>query len=122
MVLFMNNLLFGDDIIILGRTTVELDQLRAILEGWCEDFRMKVSAAKTNVISPDKGYVYVCQLQDRISHESDIIEHVSSYKYLGVQQVSSPPKTALYKGETMISWASLYKDVILHSTTELRES
>ena len=89
----VNIFLFGDDIIILGRTTVELHQLRAILEGWCEDFRMKVSAAKTNVISPVKGYV--CQLQDRISHESDIIEHVSSYKYLGVQQFSSPPKTAL---------------------------
>ena len=53
----VNILLFADDIIILGRTTEELDQLRGILEGWCEDFRMTISAAKTNVISPDKDYV-----------------------------------------------------------------
>ena len=98
------------------RTTAELDHLRAILEGWCEDFKMKVSAAKTNVISPDKDYV--CQLQDRLSQESDIIKHVSSYKYLGVNQFSSPPKTAPAKGETMISRAGLYKDVILRSTKD----
>ena len=53
----VNILLFADDIIVLGRTTAELDHLRAILEGWCEDFKMKVSAAKTNMISPDKDYV-----------------------------------------------------------------
>ena len=105
----VNILLFADDIIILGRTTDELEQLRGILEGWCEDFRMAVSAAKTNVISPDKDYV--CQLNDRSTKESEIIGHVSSYKYLGIHQFSTHRKTASYKGETMISKANTYKDV-----------
>ena len=112
----VNILLFADDIIILGRTTGELEQLRGILEGWCEDFRMTVSAAKTNVISPDKDYV--CQLNDRITKESEIIGHVSSYKYLGIHQFSTNRKTASYKGETMISKANMYKDVILRTTRD----
>ena len=68
----VNILLFADDIIILGRTPDELERLRGILEVWCKDFRMKVSAAKTNLISPDKEYT--CQLHDRITQESDVIE------------------------------------------------
>ena len=112
----VNILLFADDIIILGRTTGELEQLRGILERWCEDFRMTVSAAKTNVITPDKDYV--CQLNDRITKESEIIGHVSSYKYLGIHQFSTNRKTASYKGETMISKANMYKDVILRTTRD----
>ena len=113
----VNILLFADDIIILGRTTDELEQLRGILEGWCEDFRMRVSAAKTNIISPDKDYV--CQLQDRIRKDAEIIGRVSSYKYPGIHQFSTHRKTASYKGETMISKANMYKDVILRTTRDV---
>ena len=77
---------------------------------------MTISAAKTNVISPDKDYV--CQLHDRISKESEIIGHVSSYKYLGIHQYSTHHKTASYKGDTMISKANMYKDVILRTTRD----
>ena len=38
----VNILLLADDIIILGRTTDELEQLRGILEGWCEYFWMSL--------------------------------------------------------------------------------
>ena len=113
----VNILLFADDIIILGRTTDELEQLRGILEGWCEDFRMRVSAAKTNIISPDKDYV--CQLQDRIRKDAEVIGRVSSYKYPGIHQFSTHRKTASYKGETMISKANMYKDVILRTTRDV---
>ena len=66
---------------------------------------MTVSAAKTNVISPDKDYV--CQLQDRLCKESEIIGHVSLYMYLGIHQFSTNRKTASYKGETMVSKANM---------------
>ena len=112
----MNILLFADDIIILGRTTDELEQLRGILVGWVEDFQMTVSAAKTNVILPDKDYV--CQLQDRLSKELEIIGHVSLYKYLGIHQFSTNRKTASYKGETMVSKANMYTDVNLWITRD----
>ena len=101
----VNILLFADDIIILGRTTDEIEQLRGILVGWCEFFQMTVSAAKTNVISPHKDYV--CQLQDRLCKESEIIGHVSLYMYLGIHQFSTNRKTASYKGETMVSKANM---------------
>ena len=63
----VNILLFADDIIILGRYTEEIERLKGILEVWCRDFRMKVSAPKTNVITPDKEYI--CQLHDRITNK-----------------------------------------------------
>ena len=109
----VNILLFADDIIILGRTPDELERLRGILEVWCKDFRMKVSAAKTNLISPDKEYT--CQLHDRITQESDVIERVTSYKYLGVHQFITPARTSSAKGLTMVSRANSYKDVILRT-------
>lgn len=43
-----------------------------------KDFRMKVSADETNIISPDKEYT--CQL---LTQESGDIERVASFKYLG---------------------------------------
>ena len=46
-----------------------------------KDFRMKVSADETNIISPDKEYT--CQLHDHITQESGDIERVASFKYLG---------------------------------------
>ena len=109
----VNILLFADDIIILGRTPDELERLREILEVWCKDFRMKVSAAKTNFISPDKEYT--CQLHDHITQESNIIECVNSYKYLGVHRFITPARTSSVKGLTMVSRANSYKYVILRT-------
>ena len=62
----VNILLFAYDIIILGRTPDELERLREILEVWCKDFRIKVSAAKTNFISPDKEYTCQCLRDSKI--------------------------------------------------------
>ena len=54
--------------------------------------------------------------------ESEIVEHVSNYKYLGVQQYSSMWKTSQKKGESMLSRAKCYKNVILRSRHSLLDN
>lgn len=66
--------------------------------------RMKISAAKTNIISSDKEYT--CQLSDHLTLESDVIKQVTSYKYLG---------TSSAKGVTMVSRANSSEVVILRT-------
>ena len=47
----VNILLFADDIIILAESPDDLLAMKSILEQGCKDFRMKISAAKTSVIT-----------------------------------------------------------------------
>ena len=81
-------LLFADDIILVADSVESLEKLRKILEQWCLDFKMKISISKTNVITSLKDYE--CAITDSGTMEEEIINHVSSYKYLGVTQFLTP--------------------------------
>ena len=81
-------LLFADDIILVADSVESLEKLRKILEQWCLDFKMKISISKTNVITSLEDYE--CAITDSGTMEEEIINHVSSYKYLGVTQFLTP--------------------------------
>ena len=117
---FVNVLLFADDIILISNSPETLNQLKDILETWCLDFRMKISISKTKLITSLEDLE--CALQDPETMESEIVEHVSNYKYLGVQQYSSMWKTSQKKGESMLSRAKCYKNVILRSRHSLLDN
>ena len=80
---FINVLLFADDIILIANSPETLDQLKDIMETWCLDFRMKISISKTKIITSLEDLE--CSLQDLEKMESEIVDHVSNYRYLGVQ-------------------------------------
>jgi len=72
---------------------------------------MKISISKTKIITSLEDLE--CSLQDPETMESEIVDHVSNYRYLGVQQYSFMWKTSQKKGEAMLSKAKCYKNVIL---------
>ena len=109
----VNVLLFADDI-ILSSSPDDLLLLKGVLELWCKDFRMSVSASKSKIISPSDDLV--CVLADLITGESDILELVSNYKYLGVVQHRSPKITSTSKGKSMVSKANSFKDIIIRTS------
>ena len=94
-------LLFADDIIIMADTAEDLDKLKEIMERWCKDFRMKISVAKSAVVSPDTDLN--CIITDQEYLEEEAVNNVSNYKYLGVQQYATPWRTIQRKGKDMIT-------------------
>ena len=93
-------LLFADNIILLLDAEEDLTTLKNIMEKWCWDFKMKMSPGKTNIITSIDNFL--CLLKDIALDEEDIVEHVKSYKYLGINQYLTPNKTYKTKGELMI--------------------
>ena len=75
----------------MADTVADLDRLKVILEHWCKDFKMKISVTKSAVISPDSDIN--CIITDQESLEEEAVNHVSNYKYLGVQQYATPWRT-----------------------------
>ena len=108
----VNILLIADEIIIISNSSAALLSRKGILGGWSRDFRMKISAPKSNIISLDSDLI--CVISDLIYGESSPLDLVSEYKYLGVVQHLTPKKTSSRKGSTMGERATKFKDVILH--------
>jgi len=110
----VNILLFADDIIIISNSPESLAELKAILEQWCKDYKMKISISKTNIITSLEDLI--CKVTDTDTLEEEIVAHVNNYKYLGIKQFSSTwRRTAQRKGQDMISDAIKYKNVILRT-------
>ena len=103
-------LLFADDIILLSDAEEDLTTLKNIMEKWCWDFKMKMSPGKTNIITSIDNFL--CLLKDIALDEEDIVEHVTCYKYLGINQYLTPNKTYKTKGELMIKKAKMYQNII----------
>ena len=103
---------FADDIFLISSTESGLEDLKIILEGWCYDFRMKVSKKKTQVISPNKSYLWTLTDLEDEAHLLEL-QHVDEYKYLGVMQKLTLRDTAVSKQNAMISRATTYKNSIL---------
>ena len=116
----VNILLFADDIIIISNSTESLSILKAILEQWCKDYRMKISISKTNIITSLEDLI--CKITDTDTLEEEIVAHVNNYKYLGIKQFSTTWRTAQRKGQDMISRAIKYKNVILRTHYSLVDS
>ena len=78
--------------------------------GWCSDYMMMVSYAKTNIITPTSEENYVCSVSSNRA-----CKNVDSYKYLGVQQFTETSWTLRHKGEDILRRAKMYKNVVLLS-------
>ena len=98
----VNILLFADDIIIFTTSASDLEVLKLILESWCKDFKMKVSPCKTKIISLSTDLV--CFLTDLLLSDSDCLELVSKYKYLGVLQHRSPLSKSGRRANPWLPW------------------
>ena len=107
-------LLFADDIIIVSNLEADLLILKSIIELWCRDFGMKISATKSSIIATDVDIS--CTIVDLISGETDYLGIVNHYKYLGIVQHLSPLKTAKTKGISMVEKARRFKDIILRTS------
>ena len=77
---------FADDIILIGTCEEDLDKLKQILEGWCFDFRMRVSAKKTQVLASGE---YDWVIMDIDLGALIELKQVREYMYLGVEQKMS---------------------------------
>ena len=91
-------LLFADDIILLGHSEDEVSALKTILEIWCMDFRMKIGAKKTQLITPVSDAVWT--IVDVVTGDIQELETVESYKYLGIDQKITLRKTVNAKCKT----------------------
>ena len=85
--ILINHLFFADDIFISANSKEDLERLKRILEQWCSDHKMKVSADKTQIISPDNSEIWtITNLED---NETFVLQHVDNYPYLGINQFRS---------------------------------
>ena len=109
---------FADDIFLISSTESGLEELKEILEGWCFDFRMKISKKKTQVISPNRFKTWSIT---NLDEEANLIElkQVDEYKYLGVIQKLTFRQTADAKQHSMVQRATLYKNTILRLRSTL---
>ena len=96
-------LLFATDILLIASSPSDLATLSSFLESWCSEFKMLVSVAKTNVISPDDNFV--CSISCDGFSEAAVVSRVASYRYLGVNHYLEPHRTSRHRGDDMIRHA-----------------
>ena len=79
--LFINILLYADDIVCLAETENDLQQLLIIVENWCRKWRLEVNLDKTNVmhIRPKRKQ----QSKFTFLFNWRPVDYCKTYKYLG---------------------------------------
>ena len=104
-------LMFADDKVLAANSVEDLEELKSIIEGWCYDFKMKISQKKTQVISPESNQTW--SLLDL--NKGDLIElqQVKDYTYLGVKQKLTVKATSSCKEDQMVKKAQKYANNIL---------
>ena len=79
--LFLNILLYADDIVCLAETEMDLQELLLIVETWCRKWRLEVNLSKTNVMHVRNKRK--SQSKFTFFFNCRTIEYCKSYKYLG---------------------------------------
>ena len=103
---------FADDIVLASASESGLEELKCILEGWCFNFRMRISQKKTQVITPTNSSSWsITDLSDEVGLLE--LQRVQEYTYLGVTQKLSVNATAHKKSESMVQRAITYKNSLL---------
>ena len=74
--------MIADDIFLISQCGEDLEELKAILEGWCFNFNMKISAKKTQIIAPTD---YDWPITNSETVELISLLQVDDYRYLGGQ-------------------------------------
>ena len=79
--LFLNILLYADDIVCMGETEMDMQELLLIVENWCRKWRLEVNLTKTNVMhirakrKPQSKFTFLFNFRP--------VDYCKSYKYLG---------------------------------------
>ena len=74
-------LLYADDIVLFAQNEEDMQSLLFIVEIWCQNWRLEVNLAKTNILQvrakrkPQSKFVFLFGKR--------IVEYCTSYKYLG---------------------------------------
>jgi hypothetical protein len=106
----INNLLFADDLVIISQDICTMHFLLAIVENWSRDFKMSISVAKSEIISPrDAPWELFAYDEDEYLE----IKSVESYKYLGVPVTRKISKTTKEMKKRMIKRAKSYSGALL---------
>ena len=103
--------MFADDIVLQAISGADLEDLKSEMEGWCYDFRMTISAKKTEIISPRTEDVW--STLDMVSGDLTHIKKVNEYTYLGIEQAVTAEATSSKKGSRMLAKAENYRRAIL---------
>ena len=79
--LFLNILLYADDIILLTSNENDLQFLLNIVENWCKKWRLEVNLSKTNVMHVRNARCQQSKFMFLFNHRT--VNYCKSYKYLG---------------------------------------
>ena len=80
--LFVNILLYADDIVCLADNEADMQELLLIVENWCRKWRLEVNLTKTNIMHvrpnrrPQSNYTFLFNWRP--------VEYCKLYKYLGM--------------------------------------
>ena len=80
--LFLNILLYADDIVLLAKNEIDLQFLLFTVEKWCRKWRLEVNLSKTNImhVRPNRKQ----QSKYMFLFNQRPVEYCKSYKYLGI--------------------------------------
>ena len=102
----ISGLFFADDLVLFSYSAKGLIDLIALVNHHCDVLKIRISVAKSNVISPDDDpFTIVDQFGDEVLS----LEKVAMYKYLGIEMFQSIFKTGSEKQKKAISMANSYK-------------
>ena len=79
--LFINILLYADDIVCIADNEQDMQELLGIVESWCTRWRLEVNLTKTNIMhvrssrKPQSNYTFLFNWRP--------VEYCRNYKYLG---------------------------------------
>ena len=95
---YLHCLMYADDVVVLSESALDLQEKLKKLEAYCADWCLNVNIDKTKVMIFDKaGRV----IKSNFVFQNEIIECVSSYRYLGLHVSASGTfsyaKSELYK-------------------------
>ena len=80
--LFINILLYADDIVLITSNENDLQFLLCLVENWCKRWRLEVNLTKTNILHVRKKR----KLQSKFMFlfNKRPVDYCNSYKYLGL--------------------------------------
>ena len=79
--LFLNILLYADDIILMAKNENDLQFLLNVVEQWCHKWRLEVNLTKTNIMHVRKSHCNQSKFMFLFNHRT--VSYCKTYKYLG---------------------------------------
>ena len=108
--IIINNLLFADDLVLLADSALCMQKLISILSIWARDFKMKISADKSKIITGQN------RVWKYYSYEEEMfigLDQVDSHKYLGVKITRKLKETSEQFVKELKTRATTYANAIL---------